>query len=432
MKAPRSVVQFLCRALLTASILILAVTLNPEASAEVRYLVTNLGNLGSSRATTAYKINNKGQIVGYSTKANLDNHAFLYSQGTMTDLGTLGGNNSYATDINEKGQVVGVSSTATNTTHAFLYSDGIMTDLGTLGGSKSKAYGINDHGQVVGYAYDTNELWHAFLYSGGNMTDLGTLPGGMVSEARDINNNGQVVGFSNYTSNQFTHAFLYSNGIMTDLGTLGSGVSAAYTINDNGQVVGYSGHSTGFSHAFRYSGGTMDDLGVLNSFYSSSSELGINKSGQVVGDVWGGAEHRAFLYSSGGMTNLNQLIPVPGWTLMYAYAINDSGQIVADGFIGPTTAALLLTPLPSLTIKRTGTTLLLSWPATTPTFKLFQSTNLVASTWLAVTNIPTSTNGETQVVLPGPLTGSRVLSAPDPVAEREPICYSLVKQSRRE
>ena len=286
-----------------------------------------------------------------------------------------------------------------------------MTDLGTFGGSESKAYGINDNGQVVGYAYNTNALWHAFLYSGGNMTDLGTLPGGWVSKAHHINNNGQVVGFAD-TPDYSNHAFRYSGGIMIDLGTLGGSNSRAYSINDNGQVAGEAITSSFWRHPFLYTAGSMNDLGALDDRYLSGEALGINNSGQLVGYAYTGVEDRAFLYTDGGMTNLNRLIPAPGWTLERAYAINDSGQIVANGFIGPAVGALLLTPLPALAINHSGATLLLSWPANATTFRLLQNTGLVSSSWVPVTNRPTTTNDKTQVVISGPLTGSRVLSAP--------------------
>ena len=95
-----------------------------------------------------------------------------------------------------------------------------MTDLGTLpGGTYSRASGINNNGQIVGYSQTASGSEHAFLYSGGTMTDLGTLPGGNDSWATGINNNGQIVGYS-YTA-LADHAFLYSGGTMTDLGTLG-------------------------------------------------------------------------------------------------------------------------------------------------------------------------------------------------------------------
>jgi chitinase len=92
-------------------------------------------------------------------------------------LGTLSGIHSFGRSINDAGQVTGYATTSTSTTHAFLYSHGQMTDLGTLGGSgTSYGYGINDAGQVTGSA-STSTGQHAFLYTNGQMIDLGTLPG---------------------------------------------------------------------------------------------------------------------------------------------------------------------------------------------------------------------------------------------------------------
>ena len=84
----------------------------------------------------------------------------------LTDLGTLGGNDSYAWGINELGQVVGHSETADGHVHAFLWEEGTgMTDLGTLGGDDSYARGINDLGQVVGASYTAEDVRHAALWT---------------------------------------------------------------------------------------------------------------------------------------------------------------------------------------------------------------------------------------------------------------------------
>src|SRR5690349_12610164 len=69
-----------------------------------------------------------------------------------------------------------------------------ITDLGTLGGNDSFAYGVNASGQVAGSSFKNGSFDHAFLYSGGTMHDLGVLPGTNTSSAASINAGGQVVG----------------------------------------------------------------------------------------------------------------------------------------------------------------------------------------------------------------------------------------------
>jgi len=84
-------------------------------------------------------INDAGVVVGWSTTAgDVDRHAFLWQGGSMTDLGTLGGNSSEAVGINRLGQIAGNSAAADGATHAVLWQSGTMTDLGTLGGSASE------------------------------------------------------------------------------------------------------------------------------------------------------------------------------------------------------------------------------------------------------------------------------------------------------
>jgi probable HAF family extracellular repeat protein len=157
----------------------------------------DLGTLGGTNSE-AKGINNKGQIVGISdTAANINGGAFLYFNGVMTNLGGLGGQLSGAAAINNNGQIVGSSQLAGGDTHAFLY-DGSMHDLGTLGGNCA-ADAINDSGQIVGYFSPTPTVPRAFIYSNGTMTDLntllmpGSLPGGSsLAVATGINNAGVI------------------------------------------------------------------------------------------------------------------------------------------------------------------------------------------------------------------------------------------------
>jgi probable HAF family extracellular repeat protein len=191
----------LCTILLVVGMFLLSAL--PAAAASA-YTYKDLGS-----STRAYGINAAGQVVGdmYTPSGN---HAFLYSGGVKHDLGTLQSPynySSYAKGINAAGQVVGSSYTSSSGAHAFLWSSGGgMVDLGTPLGPDDKyyAYGINATGQVAGYRIPSSSgFQQAFLYSGGGMTNLGTLPVSSASDAKGINDAGQVVGGSG-------HAYLYS------------------------------------------------------------------------------------------------------------------------------------------------------------------------------------------------------------------------------
>jgi probable HAF family extracellular repeat protein len=85
-------------------------------------------------------------------------------QYTVTNLGILDGySNSYASGVNERGQVTGYSSNNNPDVLAFLYSDGTLQDLGTLGGAESAGYAINAIGEVVGFSLDAANANQVFL-----------------------------------------------------------------------------------------------------------------------------------------------------------------------------------------------------------------------------------------------------------------------------
>jgi probable HAF family extracellular repeat protein len=159
---------------------------------------TDLGTLGGDESF-ANDINNVGQVVGISRNAAAQIRPVLWQSGTPSDLGTLGGARGDALAINDLGQIVGSSQTAANVTHATLWMNGTPTALGTLGGTFSQASDINQLGQIVGGSTDAAGSGHPLLWMDGAMYDLGNPPGSTESFAVAINNLGEVVGVTSDT-----------------------------------------------------------------------------------------------------------------------------------------------------------------------------------------------------------------------------------------
>jgi probable HAF family extracellular repeat protein len=286
------------------------------------YSIEELGTVSTLPCCTdsnAWAIDSAGDVAG-----DLDDQAFLWVGGVMTDIGTLGVV-SDAVGINTSYQIVGTWQPNGND-HAFLWQGGVWTDLGTFGGTTASAYGINESGDVVGSATLKTGEGHAFLWRRGVMTDLGTLPGATNSEALAINASGHVVGDSG-TAGGVNHAFLWKDGVMTDLGGRAGAYSIAEAINSLDQVVGTSN-----GHAVLWANGVMQNLGMFQGLPTVAR--GINTAGVIVGqndDPNTDDAAVAFVYTNGVMVPLNDLITPSDWSIATAAAINDAGQIVGYG-----------------------------------------------------------------------------------------------------
>jgi probable HAF family extracellular repeat protein len=339
-----------------------------------RYSVKDLGTLGGTGAS-AEVISNSGSVVGTSNlTGDTTQHGFLWRDGEMTDLGTLGGLNSNEQGVplsDNRGLVAGVAETSNTDPLAenfcsfgtgliclgFLWQHNAMIALPTLGGNNARALGINDHLQVVGYAENSVRNpacvppqvldFEAVIWEREgegedgeiHTHELPPLPGDTDSLAAAINDRGQVVGVSGPCSGSLTRAVFWAHDTVSDMGNLGGDCcNNPVDINSHGHVVGYSS-TTGNTtfHAFLWQkGGVMTDLGTLPGDVMSFA-FGINDQGQIVGGSCTDPffnNCRAVLWLNGVMTDLNTLVK-PGSTPLYLFFgndINSRGEIATYAF----------------------------------------------------------------------------------------------------
>ena len=332
-------------------------------------VLTDLHTLPGGSSSFAFFISGNGLIVGGSENGATDPvagtpefHAVLWTLGKINDLGTLGGTASLATQVNNAGDVIGASQNAIpdsfsliglgTQTRAFLWRNGEMHDLLTLGGPDSFAQIVNERGQVAGVSYtsfnaDPNTglpILDPFLWENGRIKDLGNLGGTndfLGPFVTGLNGRGEVTGTMSLPGDQILHAFLWDGEKLSDLnasgGGLGGNFSLANGLNDAGEVIGFATlPGDQVIHAFLWRNGTMADLGTLHDDPCSTSQS-INSRGQIVGaseSVCPGFFTEAFLWENGGpMVDLNALILPSGSSLQLtgAFWINDLGEITGRG-----------------------------------------------------------------------------------------------------
>ena len=311
--------------------------------------ITDLRTLGGPSSTVPWPgLNDEGMIVGISQTAQVDPlnedwsceaggflpnatnlicRGFVWENGTMRELPTLGGNHGFATGVNNQGEVVGWAETPVH--------DPTCTGTQVLQFRAAKWEPKSGSGEKI------------------KTRELSPFPGDSTSAATAINDNGQVVGISgrcDQAVGRFSalHAVLWDkNGKPTQIPNLG-GVTwhTPMDINAQGDVVGFSnpagpGDPEGefISHAFLWINGTATakDLTTLAGDPVSEA-FAINSHRQVVGVSFGGASGaRAFMWQDEALTNLNDLVHIAPDVLVSAQDINDAGQItgrVRDGVTG--------------------------------------------------------------------------------------------------
>jgi probable HAF family extracellular repeat protein len=303
-----------------------------------------------------YELNGRGVAAGDSisgpdpTTLFTQGVATIWAHGQPISLGTLpGGTRSFAQDINDRGQVTGMSSNGTpdplsffswgTRTRSFIWQNGVMTDLGTLGGCDTIENNMNQRGQVAGWSYTNNTVNLAtglpttdpFLWQNGHIHDLGTL-GGTFGIVNWLNDHGEVVGQSNLSGDQTFHPFLWNGSRMIDLGTLGGDYGSANSVNERGDVTGWStlsGDQT--ADGFLWHDGKMTDLPPVGGAVFASPTASRRKPGgrqrerqqRQRGDLWSGSHEY----------DQNTLVAPNPLQMISADYINNQGDIVGHGLL---------------------------------------------------------------------------------------------------
>ena len=246
----------------------------------------------------------------------------------------------------------------------FVWEDGVMRALPTLGGNNGFATGANNKGEIVGWAENTVHdttctapqvlQFRAVIWEPrrNRIQELLPFPGDTSSAATAINNKGQVAGISG-TCDQAVgrrtarHAVIWDRNRIIDIGNLGGNTwNTPLAINERGDVVGFgslpgSDPDDPILHAFLWTKRDgIRDLGTLPGDITSEAHS-INDRSQVVGLSCGTSSCRAFLWEDGVMRDLNTLV-APGYSahLEIAKDINDKGEITGRA-IDPNTSQYL-------------------------------------------------------------------------------------------
>lgn len=288
---------------------------------------TNLGTLGGPNSAVLWPVHNdRGLIVGVSDTSIRDLYGETWSCGAFFPPSHTG-----------------------YTCQGFLWQNREMTALPTLGGSNGFATGANNSGEMVGWAETTVQdttcispqifqfLPVVYGPKVNEIAPLAPYPGDPDGAATAINDKGEIVGISGTCGiavggPSAYHAVVWQNGVPTALSTLG-GVenNTPMEINNVGQIVGFSdlpGDQSGFNAVLWEADGNIQNLGLLpGDFFSEAT--GINDKGQIVGESCNASFTlcTAVIWQNGVMTDLNALIPHGSLYLFFANDINASGEI---------------------------------------------------------------------------------------------------------
>ncbi|MCC7290590.1 MAG: hypothetical protein IT449_00850 [Phycisphaerales bacterium] len=320
------------------------------------YVVTELPALPGGDECYASRMNDSGDVVGWSRGGwpDDDTHAVLWRGGEVIDLGNLGGWMAEAEDITENGIIVGMAYETDGDAKACMWKGNVKVDLGTLGGDESSADAVNEREEVVGTALDSAGARQIFFWRAGWMSAVQLPAEAYYKWASDLNDSGTLVGtwsdgHGNYTAFTWSQSQRYRA-----LSNLGGRHVFANAINNSGISVGRaeaSDHSE--VPTFWTADGEVHALDTMGR--RSGIAFGLNDAGHMVGSLDADDEYSHLVFWKDGVPrDLSRAFPQGcSWDYLETGSdINNSDQIVGEGYFHGRRHAFLLTPAYRGNIRR--------------------------------------------------------------------------------
>jgi hypothetical protein len=249
------------------------------------YAFTYVSNSGftafivpGSTATNATGVNNHGEIVG-TYSASGCGCGFLDANGTFTTLKYPGADSTSVQKINNSDEIVGTY-LAASSYYGFTEKGGVYNTLEYPGAVQTNAFGLDGLGDVVGGYADANGKGHGYLYGAGVYTTIDD-PGASVTQLTDVNDSGQITG---YSCSSRCQSFVYQNGVFAQMSYPHAYETIVNGINNNGDLTGYWTTSGGVAGGFVYFNSTGEFVGFnIGNVGDDAEGYGIDDSDKIAG-----------------------------------------------------------------------------------------------------------------------------------------------------
>jgi uncharacterized membrane protein len=284
------------------------------------YVATILALPSGAQYSSAYAINNSGNIVGRGWLPNGNQFAVRWNPAgnIATTLAQPAGHiSSTANDVNQSGIVVGSFVDHLGWHPVYWTANNVVVRLPDLGGQAAPT-AINDAGLMVGHAV-VKGRFHMVTWLNGVISDRHPA-GYLFSRARDVAENGDIVGYA--ANGLDTTAYIWhANGTSEAMGKFaGSLTSDSHGVSNNGVAVGAS-VGPGTSTAFYWS----PTSGISNAgFGVNSIAYGVSDKNRITG--W--SSNPGLAYTR--LRNVIDTLPNPLLVRAKGYDVNLCGTVVGN------------------------------------------------------------------------------------------------------